>query len=706
LQLASPTNPDTNSRFDSINVAVPPPIWLSNETVLALALSPCPRSRRGQRASCEQARQKNGILTSAPMGLGGLFRLKGLIMVDVDFSKIVAAKIHPAIGVARVGNSDEFFIGPETVNPPSVAPGSRRDKRRRLKRQAARFRVYGYDASGQVVAELTAENASVTWDVEVANLKAQWYEFQIALDIPDAATADPAKLRNAKIGIKDRERLAIRGGRKAIAGPNAGGSTFAFVGKFFDDEVYLGELKTDDVGRLIFLGGHGRTGHAPNSALTNFANNDGWHDDVSDGPVRASVKIEGREVPVAPSWVVVAPPNYAPDLKSTRTMYDVITDVFVKAGHFAPPDVVHFERDILPIFVRLSQLQWVNAGFAAAFGFMAPFNFETPSAVTRLADASDANKAWRFMLANAFRDPTVAGADPSAWPWLYGDAVAIRPFGTSSRQFAALTDTQRFCLKKWGEGSFVSEPSRAVSPPVLDQAPIDEQPSLLDRAALEFCLADAFHPGCEMTWPMRHATLYSEPYRIRHRRPAEIIYPIGPSLTSDRALAYDGPLYGQLPGGLTRWMAVPWHADTASCLSQSEYDPSYAPFSPTFWPAHVPNQVLTLESYETVIDGAKTIEERHSAFASRVSWLTQALDKEHPQIEEMLERFGDVGLVEARPGPTDESDFPSVIYASDGHRPDIPGEPAPTIVASAPTGVDGAMPSLTSVHEFRFRRRV
>ena len=37
----------------------------------------------------------------------------------------------------------------------------------------------------------------------------------------------------------------------------------------------------------------------------------------------------------------------------------------------------------------------------------------------------------------------------------------------------------------------------------------------LDKAALHFCLADAFHPGCELTWPMRHASLYSAPFRIR-----------------------------------------------------------------------------------------------------------------------------------------------------------------------------------------------
>ena len=47
--------------------------------------------------------------------------------------------------------------------------------------------------------------------------------------------------------------------------------------------------------------------------------------------------------------------------------------------------------------------------------------------------------------------------------------------------------------------------------------------AMLDRAALEFCLADAFHPGCEMTWPVRHASMYMAPFRIRHRRADETV---------------------------------------------------------------------------------------------------------------------------------------------------------------------------------------
>ena len=42
-------------------------------------------------------------------------------------------------------------------------------------------------------------------------------------------------------------------------------------------------------------------------------------------------------------------------------------------------------------------------------------------------------------------------------------------------------------------------------------------------------------------------------------------------------------------------MAVPWQTDTASCRSgyYLGYGPRYDPYVPTFWPARVPNQVLT-----------------------------------------------------------------------------------------------------------------
>ena len=31
----------------------------------------------------------------------------------MDFTKVASCKIYPAIGIARLGNSDDSFIGPE-----------------------------------------------------------------------------------------------------------------------------------------------------------------------------------------------------------------------------------------------------------------------------------------------------------------------------------------------------------------------------------------------------------------------------------------------------------------------------------------------------------------------------------------------------------------------------------------------------------------
>ena len=70
-------------------------------------------------------------------------------------NKIVSAKIYPGIGIARVGNSqDEFFIGPELPHATPAPEGGYKDGSGALKRQAAKFRVYGYNAAGEVVKEL------------------------------------------------------------------------------------------------------------------------------------------------------------------------------------------------------------------------------------------------------------------------------------------------------------------------------------------------------------------------------------------------------------------------------------------------------------------------------------------------------------------------------------------------------------------------
>jgi L-Lysine epsilon oxidase N-terminal/L-lysine epsilon oxidase C-terminal domain len=580
---------------------------------------------------------------------------------------IVKAVIYPPIGIARVGNSpDEFFIGPEVPEPPAKPPGFYRDRDGRLKRQAARFRVYGVDGEGRIVRELSAKDsrATIRWSVKLANTKAAWYTFQIALDIPEATMAAPTTLRNA--AVADRTQLAITPSERQVEGPDAGPERFD-DGSFMGEPVYLGEIRTDDEGRLIVLGGHGVSRSSDGSIAITFANNEGWHDDVSDGPVTADVTLGDRTVAAVPAWVVVAPPDYGPQRKSVRTMWDLMRDVAIKTGTLSSPVRPSYTSDILPLFRRLAGLQWVNAGFASGFGWKGLIDFTDCALLARLGDNGPAERELRRVVSNAFRHFDVDSWSPGPWPWLYGDAMNIPPVHTP-RQYTALSDTQLAMLTQWAAGDFEADYDPDRRPyKSIDDVPLTEQGDTLTRAALEFCLADAFHPGCEMTWPVRASTMYMEPFRWAHQSPDWIEPGMGQILTPDAVTIPNGPLYGQVPGGITRWMAVPWQTDTASC--RSGYDKTYDPYVPSFWPARVPNQVLTMENYAIVMDPDKPLDKRLAAFANRATWLAPLGSGSYTeQINNMIKGFGQLGVVAAMPGPAD-ADFPKELEVEDQHPP-------------------------------------
>jgi hypothetical protein len=592
---------------------------------------------------------------------------------------IVRAAIHPSIGIARVGNSpDGCFYGPEVTDPLPHPAGFYRDGSGALNRQSARFRVYGLDASGKPLAELTATNADITWTVHLANKKAAWYEFQLAQDIPESLSAPEQMLRNITVG--DRASLAIDPGPRRISGTDVQSGHIFDTGSFMGTQVYLGELRTDEAGRLVVLGGRGKSASHTGARAVTFANNDGWHDDVSDGPVTAEVKIGGTALPVAPAWVVVAPPNYAPMQKSVRTMWDLMRDVANALPRLKPknPPPTSFEHDIRPLFERLAGLQWVNKGFAAYFGWRAPDHLVSPEWLARLNSPGDSEKQTRQMIANQFRRADRDAWSPVPWPWMYGDAMNI-PTPKTSNAFTTLTPMQLAMLDDWADGNFVADYDPAHQPwRHIEDVPLAEQPAMLDRASLEFCLADAFHPGCEMTWPMRQATMYMAPFRIRHAADMNANPSYGAAFTPDMVGLPEGPLYGQVPGGITRWMAVPWQADTASCRSAYDYEPSdYTAHLPTFWPARVPNQVLSAANYDIVMKG-KSPDERLKAFADRSDWIAPIMHGNYlDQINAFIGNISQMGVVEMREGPANDPAFPAMIGVQD-----MPPEPPPHLAAA------------------------
>lgn len=576
----------------------------------------------------------------------------GLAGCGGDERRIVRAAIHPAVGIARVGNSESsFFFGPEMPGALPRAPDGVKDAAGAVARQAARFRVYGLDAAGLPVRELTASETDIAWHVNVANSKAAWYDFDTAFDIPGAA---PADLRNA--GVTDRSKLVVAPGERSVRGAAAG--PVALDGSFQGEDVQLGELMTDEAGRLVVLPGRGRGYTDGSASLTTFAGNDGWADDVCDGVVRATVRIGGRTIPTEPAWVLTTPPNYGPAIATGFiTLYDAVRSALVDAG-MLDPGPVSLREDIVPLFARLDDTQWVNEGYFRENGFGSGGEWLSERTLERLADPSRAAAEFRRSVLARFRDPAFLVSRQGAIPDMYGDGVSIPQ--TSPRQWLAVTPLQYAKLGAWARGRFTDDRAEASGEAVsVGELPVAERPRSLDRAALESCLGGAFHPGIEAPWTLRRPSLWARPFRLRVRATEVDQREWGAKLTQEEVLAPGGPLNGVAPGDLTRWQGVPWHSDAASC--RSGYQRSISTVLPTFWPARIPNQVLIEDDYRIVMDRSRPLSERQAAFARRHDWERFIARKERPKtLALMIKDWPRLGMVTERPGPGDP-EFPETL---------------------------------------------
>ncbi|MET9570135.1 hypothetical protein ABZY34_13540 [Streptomyces virginiae] len=137
--------------------------------------------------------------------------------------------------------------------------------------------------------------------------------------------------------------------------------------------------------------------------------------------------MDGRRIEVRPAWVVVGPPNYAPDIKTVRTLYDLLLDVFVSKGQLPRPAQVSFKHHIAPLLERFSNLQWVNKGFATHFGCDGPQDFTTTELQRRLSQPGTVYRELRRQVYTAMRDYQRDGVAPMTWPWFYGDGMTSRP---------------------------------------------------------------------------------------------------------------------------------------------------------------------------------------------------------------------------------------------------------------------------------------
>lgn len=444
---------------------------------------------------------------------------------------ITKIKIHPAIGIARLGNSPtEFFIGPELRGDRRPPKGGYKDASHRIKRQAARFRLFGYDQNDALVKEITASDATIEWTVHLANKKADWVQFQ-----GPAAQTDPTLRRNPN--VKNRASLIIDPGERSLRGPK---KTARFdTGKFFGKKVPLGEIRTDEHGHLLVLGGFGKSDSPKHSRIKHWANNDGWHDDVSDGPVTANVTLRGTDqtVQAAPAWVICAPPKFAPPIDSIITLYDTLFQRAVDNGWLSEPDPPSFTNDIYNVLIRAIHTKWVSA-------MAAPHHATLSSEIPPPGTAAE-----RQAIFARLRDPNIPLAQPSDgdMPMIWSDIYDTA--GHDSSQ--PLTKSQYNALKKWSDGNFIDD---WVGPPGVASEISAEG---LDRAALEACVGGAFYPGIEASWMLRDTFAFSEPFRL------------------DQTFLS--------AGDVTKQMAVPWQTDFYDCALDGNL---------AWWPATRPDDVF------------------------------------------------------------------------------------------------------------------
>ena len=569
-----------------------------------------------------------------------------------SLDRVVRVAVHPALGVARVGNSpDAFFLAPEVSGTTPIGPF--KDPEGAMARQAARFRIFGYDRDGQVVAEITEADASIAWRVRLGNAKAAWYGADEPLDLP---SADPMPLRNPDVA--DRASLAIVSGWRRVSGA-ASTPVSLDGGAFMGSPVTLGEILTDERGRLLVLPGSGSAVKGPNAPpLEGFADNDGWTDTTSDGPVQATVRIGDRVLEADPGWVLCGSPNYGPGMAAgVVTLYDTAFSSLVLAGRRKRPRT-EYHRDIAPIFERITDMQWVNAGYLTTNGFGSLRDWTTPQWQARLSDSSRANDELRRAILSMFRDAFYGVLQPGLAPDLYGDKASPDVQTSDPRQWLAVSPVQYAHLRAWAKGDFTVGPDRRAVPSV-DELPLRERPRSLDRSALDGCLGGAFHPGVEFPWIARTDWIWTDDLRLATPAAVPDLLTPGPLLTPAVATSRTGPLASIGPGDLVKWMGVPWQADSASC--RFGYQKPVSPVLPGFWPARIPNSVLTEDDYRVVMDSTRTLDDRRAAFRTRREWERFiASPNRLTTLSMMVDEWFKLGVVRKAPGPADGA-FPATM---------------------------------------------
>ncbi len=548
-------------------------------------------------------------------------------------------RIHPAIGMARVGNSKEYYLAPETrAGMPQtdttltgglpIKPGTEtttitsddlRDSDGRLKRQAARFRIYQYDNSNATTypcnagTEVTINSmvdgkkvVDIIWTVHLANKKANCWEIDEAANTgiqqyknggfppirnpnfpPSADPADKERLKKLVIDAGpraihndiqqvdfdktsaatywDADQQKVVAADYPISFPSSDGDATSNTNGS-EAITTLGSLRIEDTGRLLVLGGFGKAcgfdneGNAdPNAKLDADVDNNNWLDDTADGPVTATLKFSDGSFRTLKNsaWVVATDPAYAPQTLNVVSLWDDVYTTWLEQLNLNPAIYQNkaYQKSFKPYFN-----DDVFPALRAASLQMWNTNLPEKAIKSHLNFDQLTEQKPNIDILSFLRNPNNNDNSPAP----VGSKLMPLSLGDAAKSFLSLSHSQYFFMEQWSAGLCEAASSLPLGPG-----------EALDKTVLFNCLGGRFSPGIDLTFIVRDINLYNQdwtnpavgPFRINK---ATMDYSQATTANPFLGVGYT-PLRSDAvePGDLCKFMSIPWHTDYNSCATHT-----------------------------------------------------------------------------------------------------------------------------------------
>ncbi|MDA9773812.1 LodA/GoxA family CTQ-dependent oxidase [Saprospiraceae bacterium] len=547
-------------------------------------------------------------------------------------------RVHPTINFARFGTSEDYVISPETsaglpqegtdvtgglpirkgTEDTLIRSTDLRDEDGNLKKQAARFKIYAYDATSKaqypnghgieivIGSELPDGRVveDLIWTSHLANKKAAAYNVVNNKGVKAYANGQVPQLRNPEThGEIDSDyrlnRLMIDPGPRAISAANNMKADFndSSIPSYLNQEGEivmlreypirfpsdsnerlfepngaldsLGSMLTDEKGRLLVLASNGNAvgqydEYGVPIQMTGDLNNVGWFDSASDGPVAVTIVLDdGSTEETFGAWVVCGDPSYAPQIRNVVSVWDDVYDTFVRQLDLQPElyqkdeceeDSGVYNTEYLPNFAQDIKPVFAACTLQRWTANLPEMALRAHTAVDSINEDDDPNRTIMAAL-NFLRNPNKDETN-------IGAPLMPLSLGAAGTSFMTVTKTQYFLLEQWSKKKFMKGNDQKLG-----------SGEYLDMASLSNCLGGRYVPGIELSYTVRCSDIYHQDWKESGAGPFRIKqFPMNyENLSKEKPAVKSGwiPLHnmndGLQPGDISKFMATPWQTDYNSC---------------------------------------------------------------------------------------------------------------------------------------------